>query len=284
VSTGRASALRGILAMTAGSGLLTVTDAVSKYLTEHYPLGQIVCLRQAAAFLFILPYAWATTGLRVLKVVNYGGQTLRACLFVVGTALIIVSLDRLPLAFVTVVLFASPLFVAVLAAPVLGERVHAHHWIAIAAGFTGVMMIVRPGAAGMQWIVLVPVLASFVNALRDTITRRVSRTDSSMSMLFWSGMLVLIVSLFTLPFGWRPVDLYGAAWFLAAGLCNALAHFLVIEAFRLGHAATVAPFRYSGLLWAMLLGFLVWRDVPDVWMISGAAVVVAAGVYMLRRT
>jgi drug/metabolite transporter (DMT)-like permease len=284
VTARHASSLRGILAMTVGAGLLTITDAISKYLTARYPLGQIVCLRQAAAFLFIVPYAWSTTGLRILKPVSYGGQTLRACLFVIGTALIIVSLDLLPLTLVTVVLFASPLFVAVLSGPMLGERVRAYQWVAVAAGFCGVMMIVRPGAAGFQWIVLLPVMAAFINALRDTVTRHISSTDSSLSMLFWSGMLVLLVSLATLPFAWTPVDAEGVLWFLAVGLCNAAAHFFVIEAFRLGNAAVVAPFRYSGLLWAMLLGFIVWRDVPDVWMLAGAAIVVAAGVYMVKKS
>jgi drug/metabolite transporter (DMT)-like permease len=287
VSAARSSSLAGILAMTAAAGLLTVTDAISKHLTAHYPLGQIVCLRQLASFLFLMPYVWATTGLRALRVTNYGGQALRAVLFVIGTALIIVSLNLLPLAYVTMVLFASPLFVAVLSVPILGERVHAWQWAAIAVGFVGVLMIVRPGraaVAAVAWVALLPMIAAFVNALRDTITRRISRTDSSLSMLFWSGTLVLFASFMTIPFGWVAVDPRTGIWFLAAGLCNVLAHFFIIESFRLGNAAVVAPFRYSGLLWAMLLGFLVWRDVPDAWMIAGATVVVAAGVYMLRRT
>jgi drug/metabolite transporter (DMT)-like permease len=102
-------------------------------------------------------------------------------------------------------------------------------------------------------------------------------------MLLWSGVAVMLAGLCTLPFGWNPVDLKGAGWFLAAGLFNAAAHFLAIEAFRMGNAALVAPFRYTGLLWAMLIGFLIWREVPDAWMLAGAAVVVCAGSYMLRR-
>jgi drug/metabolite transporter (DMT)-like permease len=286
-STRGASSLRGILAMTAAAGLLTLSDAIAKHLTAHYPLGQIVGLRQLATFLFIVPYAWATTGLGILAVRNYRGQALRAVLFVTATAMIIVSLNLLPLAYVTMVLFASPLFVAVLSAPMLGERVHRWQWAAIAVGFTGVLMIVQPGRAvtsGIAWVALLPVVAAFVNALRDTVTRQISRTESSMSMLFWSGVVVLLASLATLPFGWVPVDAAGAGWFLGGGLAFALAHFFVIEAFRLGNAAIVAPFRYSGLLWAMLLGFLVWGDVPNGWMISGALVVVGAGIYMLRRS
>lgn len=277
------SSLRGIAAMTAGAGLLTLNDAVSKYLTEHYPIGQVIALRQASAFLFILPYAWLSTGLATLRPVNRGGQLLRGTLFIVGTALVLTSLSLLPLAFVTVVLFSSPLFVALLSAPLLGERVHAQQWIAIAAGFAGVLLIVRPGGSTFEWTVLLPVCAAFTNGLRDTYTRRLSRTDSSLSVLFWSGVLVMTAGLCTLPYGWHPVGLRGAGWFLLAGFFNAAAHFMVIEAFRLGNAAMVAPFRYTGLLWATLWGYLVWREVPGPWTLAGAAVVVCAGVYMLRR-
>jgi drug/metabolite transporter (DMT)-like permease/enamine deaminase RidA (YjgF/YER057c/UK114 family) len=268
--------------MTAGTGLLTLNDAVSKYLMEQYPIGQVICLRQGAALLFLLPYAWIRVGLGALRVTNYSGQALRACLFIVGVTLMMGSLHRLPLAFVTAVLFSSPLFVALLSAPVLGERVHAQQWIAIAAGFAGVLLIVRPGGGGYAWVVALPVAAAFVNGLRDAVTRRLSRTDSSLSVLFWSGLAVLVAASTTIAFGWDAVDASGTAWFLVAGLCHAAAHFFVIEAFRLGNAVVVAPFRYSGLLWAMLAGFLIWREVPDAAMLAGAAVVVCAGIYMLR--
>jgi drug/metabolite transporter (DMT)-like permease len=277
------SSLRGILAMTAGAGLLVLNDAVTKYLLEQYPIGQVMCLRQAAGFLFILPYTWATVGLRSLRVVNYRGQALRAALFAGGMVFVNYSLHLLPLTFVTVVLFSGPLWVALLSAPILGERVRAHQWIAIAAGFAGVLLIVRPGDSGWGWIVMLPVVCAFFNGLRDTVTRFVSRTDSSLSMLFWSGMLVIVTSAAT-AFGWKALDLHGLTWFVIAGFCNAGAHFLVIEAFRLGHAAVVAPFRYSGLLWAMLVGFLVWGDVPDAAMLTGAGIVIAAGIYMLRKS
>lgn len=278
-----ASSLRGVLAMTAGTGLLTLNDALSKYLMEQYPIGQVIGLRQVAALLFLLPYVYATTGLAALRVSNYTGQLLRACLFIVGVTLVMSSLHVLPLAFVTAVLFSSPLFVALLSAPILGERVHLQQWIAIAAGFGGVLLIVRPGESHFAWMVALPVAAALVNGLRDLVTRRLSRTDSSLSVLFWSGLAVLAASSLTIPFGWTAVDTTGAIWFLAAGLSHAGAHFFVIEAFRLGNAAVVAPFRYSGLLWAMLAGFLIWRETPDAAMLIGAAIVVCAGIYMLRH-
>lgn len=277
------SPLRGIVAMVAGAGLLTLNDAVSKHLTESYPIGQVICLRQIAAFLFILPYAMSVTGLGALRAVNRGGQFLRALLFVSGTGLVLWSLSLLPLSFVIAVLFSSPIYIALWSAPLLGERVHGRQWAAIAAGFAGVLLIVRPAGGGFEWVVLLPVCAAFTNGLRDAFTRRLSRTENSVSVLFWSGALVMVAGLLTIPLGWQPLDARGAAWFLAAGFFNASAHFMVIEALRMGRAAVVAPFRYSGLLWAMLVGFLVWNELPDSWMLAGAAVVVASGIYMIRR-
>ena len=275
------SALRGVLAMVAGAGLLTLSDAVSKHLAQSYTIGQVICLRQLAAFIFIVPYVMSVSGLGALRVVNRAGQLLRALYFVAGSWLIVWSLSLLPISIVTVVLFTSPIFVALFSMPILGERVDARQWIAIAAGLVGVILIVRP-AGGLTWIVFLPIVATLINGVRDAFTRRLSRTEGSISILFWSGAAVALAGLLSLPFGWKPLDASGAAWFLAAGLFNACAHFLVIEALRLGRAAVVVPFRYSGILWAMLVGFLVWNELPDGWMLVGAATVVVSGIYMIR--
>jgi drug/metabolite transporter (DMT)-like permease len=237
----QASSIRGILAMVCGTGLITLSDAASKYLTEHYPVGQVICLRQIAALLVMLPYLRYVTGMAALRPVNRGGQLLRALLFVGSAVLTVTSLSLLPLSFVTIVLFSGPLFVALLSAPIAGERVTFHQWIAIAAGFVGVLLIVRPAGRGFEWLLLLPLVAAFTNGLRDTITRRVSRTDSSISMLFWSGIAVIIAGFLTFPFGWKAVNWDGAAWFLAAGFFNGTAHFLAIEAFPTPTSRLVDP-------------------------------------------
>jgi drug/metabolite transporter (DMT)-like permease len=222
------------------------------------------------------------TGARALRIVDGRGQLVRGGLFLAGSVIVVVSLHHLPLSFVSVVLFSSPLFVAALSARMLGERVYAYQWIAIAVGFCGVLLIVQPGTRGADWIALLALFGAFLNALRDAYTRRLSRTDTSISILFWSGVITCVGGVFTVPFGWRSIDFGGGMWFLAAGFFNAAAQFMVIEAFRLGRAAVVAPFRYSGLLWAMLIGFLAWGEVPDRWMAIGALIVVGAGLYMSR--
>lgn len=275
-------ALKGLGAALVGFAFLTANDAVSKYLTQEFPVGQVICLRQAATLLVIVPYVALVTGWGALRVVSWPGQLTRGMLFVAGAALMVIGLSVLPLATVIAIMFANPIFIGALSMPMLAERVAASRWIAIAAGFAGVLIILRPGTASFEWALLIPVAGALTNAFRDTMTRRLSRTETSIAILFWSAIVVTVTSAVTAAFGWRPVSAAAAAWFLALGVLNAGAHFLLIEAFRLSEATLIAPARYTSLLWAMLIGYLVWGELPDLWVIAGVAVIVASGIYMVR--
>jgi len=268
--------------MVVGVALLTANDAISKYLTESHPVGQVICLRQAATLLVIVPYVMVVTGWGALRVGSWPGQATRGLLFVVNSAFMVLGLSLLPLATVITIMFASPLITAAFSARLLAEHVSPGRWLAILAGFVGVLIVVRPGAAGFEWALLLPVAAATANSLRDIVTRRLSRTETSVSMLLWSTLIVMAAAATTAPFGWQPVTGAAAAWFVAAGVFNAAAHFLLIEALRLGEAALIAPVRYTSLIWAVLIGFLVWRELPDAWVWAGSAVIVASGVWMVR--
>jgi drug/metabolite transporter (DMT)-like permease len=273
---------KGIVAMVAGVALLTANDAVSKYLTESHPVGQVICLRQAATLLVIVPYVMLASGWGALRVVSWPGQITRGLLFVANAVLIVLGFSLLPLVTVIMIMFSSPIFLALMSGTLLGERVSLERWIAILAGFAGVLIVMRPGASAFEWALLVPVAASFANALRDIVTRRLSRTETSIAILFWSTLIVMAGGALTAPFGWTPVSAANAAWFVAAGVFNAAAHFLMIEALRLGEAAVISPVRYTSLIWAAFLGWFVWGDLPDAWAVAGSAVIVASGIYMLR--
>src|SRR5688572_31859927 len=166
--------LKGIAIMVAGVALLTANDAVSKYLTESHPVGQVICLRQAATLLVIVPYVMAVTGWGALRVASWSGQVTRGLLFVANAGLIVLALSLLPLATVITIMFASPILTAAVSLPMLAERVGPQRWIAILAGFAGVLIVVRPGAAGFEWALLVPVAAAVANSLRDVMTRLLS--------------------------------------------------------------------------------------------------------------
>ncbi len=276
------STVRGIVLMIISAALLALNDTVTKWLTESYPATQVWCLRTVFVLIPILAVAAHRGRWRELRVVSWRGQAVRAALFVSTTLLIVLSLESLPLPDVMAIVLASPLFVAALSMRILGERVSAERWAIVAVGFVGVLLIVRPTGA-FQWIALIPVAASLSSALRDMVTRRIGRTETSLAILFYSSLAVIVIGLVSAPlFEWRAVST--GAWALLAlnGALNGGAHFLMIESLRLGEAATVVPFKYSGLVWGLLLGFLVWRHIPDAWMLIGAALVAASGLYLLR--
>src|SRR6185503_6668912 len=140
------SVLKGVALALGGIALLVCNDAVSKYLTQSFPVGQVICVRQAATLLVIVPYVMLVTGWSALRVVSWRGQLLRGLLFVGGTVCMVGSMSVLPLATVITIMFVSPAFIAVFSMPVLAERVSVARWLAIAAGFAGVLIVMRPGS------------------------------------------------------------------------------------------------------------------------------------------
>lgn len=276
------SVLRSLLLMTLGIALLTANDAASKYLVQTHPIGQVIGLRQAATLLVLVPYVLLFSRWGELRVVDWRGQLLRGVLFLAGSVFIVWSLAELPLATAITMLFASPILMVMLSAPMLGEKIGVHRWVAVIGGFIGVLIILRPGAESFQWALLLPLAAALVNAGRDVLTRRLARTETSMAILFWSNIFLMAGGFATMPLGWTPVTAEAAWWFLAAGIFNGTAHFCVIEALRTGEASVVAPIRYTALLWAALLGFVIWGEVPDLWLWAGAIVMVGSSLYMIR--
>jgi drug/metabolite transporter (DMT)-like permease len=279
----KSDATKGICIMTLGAGVLSMNDAATKYLAESYPMGQVLGLRQLAALLMIIVYVWWSDSWRDLRINNRSGHAWRAAIHVASAVVIIWALTLLPIATVTAIVFSSPIVVLVFSMRFVGEHVSWQHWVAVIVGFGGVLVIIRPGSVNFEWALLVAVAAAFVSGFRDLMTRRLSRTDSSISMLFWASILLIIVSFLTLPLGWKPLTLASSFWFIVNGLLNAGAHFLMIEALRLGDAALVSPFRYTAILWATLTGFLVWHEFPDTPTMIGAAMLIVSGVMIIRR-
>ena len=276
------SALKGIGAMGAGMAFLTMSDAVSKYLVESYPIGQVMCLRQAACLVFVLAVVWRGAGLQGLRPHNVPLQILRGLIFIGSGYLIVWSLSVLPLPTVTAITFAGPIMIAVMSAPLLQERVSPVLWGATVLGFVGVLVIIRPGSASFSWSLLIPVAAAFASSARDILSRVLARTESSISILFWSSLVLMGGTALTASFGWTAVSPLGWALFVLAGFVNFCAHLLLIESYRLARAAVVAPFKYTSLLWSVVLGYVIWGDVPDGWIWLGSAILVASGLWIAR--
>jgi len=282
---GRRSAAPGkaIVCMLLGSAFLTANDAVLKWLTSGYSVGQIMFYRGIFIGIPLSILIWRAGGLTSLKPHNPKGHFLRAGLVVIGTFLFVTGLRFLPLADAVAIAFAGPLFLTAMAQPLLGEHVGWRRWMAVLAGFIGILVIMRPGGSAIQWAALFPLFASLTGAFRDILTRRLSARETSVALLFYTSVGVTLAGLATLPFAWTPVPAFDWGLFALSGFLIGCAQFLMIETFRLGEAALVAPFKYSGVIWAAALGFLVWGDIPDLGTVFGVSVVILSGLYILHR-
>ena len=275
---------RGISCMILGSALLTSNDAVTKWLTQDYPVSQVWGLRTLFVLVPIALLAPRYGGYRALLPNRIRPQLLRAVFFFLTTLLIVTGLSLLPLAQMVAIVFSSPIFIAALAPIFLQERVSTMRWLAIGIGFIGVLVILRPEPATIGISSLIAVAASLSSAVRDIVTRQISRTESSLSILFCSSMFVIIIALAGAPWlGWIEVRTVGWALLLVNGILNGAAHFLIIEALRLGEASVIAPYKYTALIWGALLGIFIWGDLPDLWMVTGAALIVISGLHLLSQ-
>jgi drug/metabolite transporter (DMT)-like permease len=275
--------LKGIACMIAGAVFLTLNDGVMKWMTASYPIGEVIFIRSLFALIPVALLAWRAGGLAALRVHNIWGQSVRTVLSIASMGFFITGLRLLPLAEAISLTFASPLFVTILAPPILGETVGWRRWLAVLVGFVGVLIMIRPDGEAMRWVVLLPLGAALTFGLANIITRRISVTESSVSILGVSMISVTVVSLATAPFGWRAPAMGDVAFLALAGILLGCAHFLMIEAFRLAEAAVAAPFHYSAVIWAMILDLVIWSNQPDPWVLGGAVIVIASGLYILHR-
>lgn len=274
---------RAILCMLLGVAVLTANDALLKWMTGGYHVGQIMFCRGLFVFIPLALLIWRGGGLRSLHTDNPKGHLIRALLVILGTFLFVSGLKHLPLTDAIAIAFAGPLFIAALAPPLLGEYVGWRRWMAVLSGFIGIVIIMRPGGGVFQWAALFPLAASLTGAFRDILTRGMSETETSVALLFYTSLGVVLASMVISPFVWQPVPFADWGWFAVNGFLIGSAHFLMIETFRYGEAALVAPFKYSGAVWAAIFGYFIWGDIPDLGTVMGVTVVVVAGIYILHR-
>ena len=275
---------RGIACMIAGGGLLTISDGFVKWLTDGYPVTQIIVMRGAFILLPMLILAWRLGKFSSLRVTRPAWQALRAVLFTASVFLFLNGLRFNPLAINTAIAFASPLIITALAAPLLGESVGWRRWNAVLIGFCGVLVIVRPVGDSINLYALLPLGTAVTGAFQDIITRRISDTESALSVLLCSTILVMLVaSGFAVDGSWRLPTPFDFGLLVLTGLLSGAAHYLLIETFVLAEAAVVAPFRYSALIWGLLIGFLVWGDLPTESDWFGIFLIVGSGIYIIHR-
>ena len=274
---------KGILYSLLGGFLLTANDAVLKWLSESYPIGQLLFFRGLFVLAAISIIIFRSGGFKIVRINSYPGQFQRAGFAFASGFLFLTGVSYLPLADAIAITFAGPLFMTALAGPMLGETVGWRRWAAVYIGFIGVMIITRPSGETLQWAAIFPLLASLAGALRDITTRRISAHETSLSIFFFSTVSIVLLSLCTLPFGWTLIKFGDFALMGLSGLLVGGAHFILIERFRWAEAALLAPFKYVSMIWAVIFGFIVFGDLPDTWTWAGAGFVVVSGLYIAYR-
>ena len=270
--------------MVASSGVLTINDAVIKWLTQGYPVGEVIAVRGTLLIAILLAWAAVTGNLASLRVRSWSLQGARGVLMAASTYLFVTALSLMPIADAIAIAFAGPIIATALAALLLGEAVGWRRWVAVAVGFLGVVLMVRPTPELLRVVAFVPLAAACVGALRDVVTRHMgSSGESTAAVVLVSTAVVTLAGFASAPFGWAPLRTSDLALFAAGAILVGLAQALMVESLRLGEVGLVVPFKYTSLVWALVLGALVWGELPDSWTWSGGVLIVGAGLYIGHR-
>lgn len=273
--------LRGILLLMGSTVFLACSDALAKYLGQTLPAVEIAWLRFAVFALIMAPALLARP--QLLRSVRPGLQTLRALAMLASSLLFITGLRFLPIAEASATAFVAPIFVTALSIVLLSEKVGVRRWAATIVGLLGVLIIVRPGTAAFHPAAILPILSAIAWAGTLVVTRKISGADRVITTMAYAalvgfGILSAVVPLFWVTPTWQEA-MIGAA----IGVSSTTGHWIVVMAFRYADASVLAPFSYSQLVWVTLLGYLMFGEVPDLWTMVGAAVIIASGLYIAHR-
>jgi drug/metabolite transporter (DMT)-like permease len=284
ISTGNdehSARLTGIGLMLLSIFLFSLGDAMGKFLVGTYSVGQLLWLRAMAALIVLSPMIWRQRGV-FLSLERPWLQLLRVTLSTLEVAAFFLATVYLPLADVTTYYLACPVFVTALSAIVLRERVGWRRWSAILIGFGGVLIALRPSSQTVSWPAMIALGGSVSFAVLMLITRSLRATpDIVLASSQFAGTFLLggLMS----PFGWVTPDLGSLALFAAAGCISVSALLCVNRSLKLAPASVVVPYQYSMIVWAVLFGYLVFGDMPSISTIAGAAIIIAAGLYIFLR-
>ena len=273
--------------------LFAVMSALVRFMGEVTPVGQLVFFRSLFAILpVVIIYAYRGELRQAIYTKRPLGQLGRGLLSVGGMYSNFAALTRLPLADVTAIQFASPLITVGLAALILKERVRIYRWSAVVVGFVGVLIMLVPHldpthytslASAAAVGAMLTVLSAFINAGTVIQTRRLTRTETTPSIVFYFSLICTIAGAATLPFAWHTPTLFELAILITLGILGGLAHIFLTESYRFAAASVIAPFDYTSMLWALLLGYWMFGEVPTALVFVGAAIVTAAGLFVLWR-
>ena len=254
-------------------------DAISKFLVADYAVIQIMWVRCALIFLFSWVIVRRQGLVGAMRSKRPWLQFTRSLILLIESAIFVLAFRYLPLADAHALAATSPLIVIALGVLFLGEKAGLARWLAVAAGFAGVLLIIQPGLRTVDWPVLLPLVGSVLWATYQILTRLAARQDSPDTSLIWAAVVPLIATTFVGPIGWQWPTF--TAWILMAVISaiGAVGNYAMIKALDYAEAGAVQPYNYTLLVWATVLSVVVFGDIPDGWTILGAAIVVASGLY-----
>jgi len=294
------------ISLTAGILVFSLQDVILKYSSKTYPLTEVVSIRSTVSLIILLVFIQLSEGAGKVLSPRLGLLTVRGLILLVAYGTYYMALPAMPLAQVVALFFMAPIFITALAYPMLGEKAEVSHWVAILVGFLGVIVTYWPKFGGdgdapaFDWALLLPLAATVTYALSQLLARKLNKDSAGVqgfhqNLMFLAGALVLGL-VFSLGH-FDQADLHPSLAFLmrdwiwgswndllllaATGPIAALGTVLLSQAYRMAEANFVASFEYTGLVWGAGWGYLLWGEVPDVYMYLGAALIVGAGLYML---
>ncbi|MES2543075.1 MAG: DMT family transporter [Pseudomonadota bacterium] len=294
---------RGILALTLGIAIFSVQDVILKLLSGDYPLHQAMLIRSLTALPFHLAIVWYFDGrLSTITTPGWWKMLARGLLNFVAYTAYYLGLAYLPLADTIALFFTSPLFITLAAVLILRERVSTASLVAVAVGFAGVLLVVKPGGSGFDLAALLPILGALGYALSMIAAGRLGRTESAAAMAFWGNVCFFLCalalsaiygsgafagashpSLAFLTRGWVTPPMTDLLLMASCGLIAAIGLTLLTYAYRVAPSASVAPFEYSFMFWGLLWGWLFWDNIPDTLAWAGIAVIIGAGLIVIRK-
>ena len=276
--------MRGIIYMLLAVTLFSGLNASVKFLTADYPTTQILWARYTGHIIYVFILLAPRRALNAVKSNRPKIQLSRSVLMVGATVCYYTALRYVALPTAAAVNFTSPLMVALLAIPILGEHVGLRRWAAILMGFAGALVIARPGFDVIHPAVLLVFGTAFCYGLYQVLTRKVAPHDSSETSIIYTALVGFIVTSFVVPFDYiMPANWVDFLVFFAPGFFGGLGHFCLVKAYENGPASAISPFNYTQLVGSVTLSVIIFSEFPDFWTWVGCGIIVASGLYLMHR-
>src|SRR5271163_4921268 len=271
----------GVVLYLVGVGLFAVNDALGKWLVKDYGVGQLMMLRSVGAAVVLAPMILS---LKVKLVDRRQAplQVARVLCAAVDTFAFYYATRFMPLADVMTFYMATPLIVTALSAPLLGEKVERFRWIAVLVGFVGVLIALRPSPQMLSWAAPIALSGAIAYALSQTITRDL-RGIHWAPLVLWQFVGSGLIGAATIPWAWTTLSLFDLGLMFLVGVVSMTCFIFIVRALALARAAVLAPLQYSAIVWAAIMGWLVWRDAPTLPIIVGNAIIIGSGLYVAAR-